>query len=245
METKKKKVVKCVIDDKGRLGVNAMGLVEFPAIEENFVALSKIKLSEINTERKMLYGAALVPDKYIPRLDENGEEFYIVFDKETIMKSAHMFIKNNMHHNHTLEHKYPVTGCVVVESWIVESEQDKSRHFGFDVPVGTWMIGTKVEDDDIWSEVKNGSVKGFSIEGLFNEVGLSMSDYKEEKILAELKQLLIEYTIEKLADSPYLNEDGTFKGGFDGCVSHMQEIEGHSEESAKKICGYIAQQKGA
>lgn len=190
---KKKKVVKCIIDNNGRLGVNAMGLVEYPAIEENWIALSKIKLSEIDKERRMMYGAALIPDKYISRLDGDGEEFYITFDRETIMKSAHLFLKNNMHHNYTLEHKYPVSGCVVVESWIVESEVDKSRHFGFDVPVGTWMIGTKVEDDDVWNQVKEGSVKGFSIEGLFNEVALSMTDYKEEKVLSELRNLFIEY----------------------------------------------------
>src|SRR6266571_3068248 len=44
-----------------------------------------------------------------------------------------------------------------------------------------------------------------------------------------------------MKDSKYMNPDGTFKGGFSGCVSHMIEVEGHSKESATKICGYIAQ----
>lgn len=188
-----KRVVKCVIDDNGKLGISAIGLVHDPAIEELWVKLSKIKLSEVQEERKMLYGAALVPDKHILRLDGNGEEFYITFEKETIMKCAHQFLKQNLQHQHTYEHQHPVSGCVVVESWIVESENDKSRHLGLDVPVGTWMIGTKVDDESIWEEVKNGTIRGFSIEGMFNEIGLSMSTPSTEDLLiAELEKLLQE-----------------------------------------------------
>jgi hypothetical protein len=190
----KKRIVKCVIDDNGKLGISAIGLVHDPAIEELWVKLSKIKLSEVQEERRMLYGAALVPDKHIMRLDGNGDEFYIMFEKETIMKCAHQFLKQNLQHQHTFEHEHPVSGCVVVESWIVESEQDKSRHLGLDVPVGTWMIGTKVDDDSIWEEVKNGSIRGFSIEGMFNEIGLSMSTPSNEDLfIAELEKLLQEF----------------------------------------------------
>lgn len=188
-----KRIVKCVIDDNGKLGISAIGLVHDPAIEELWVKLSKIKLSEVQEERKMLYGAALVPDKHILRLDGNGEEFYITFEKETIMKCAHQFLKQNLQHQHTYEHQHPVSGCVVVESWIVESENDKSRHLGLDVPVGTWMIGTKVDDESIWEEVKNGTIRGFSIEGMFNEIGLSMSTPSTEDLfIAELEKLLQE-----------------------------------------------------
>ena len=188
-----KRVVKCVIDDQGKLGISAIGLVHDPAMEELWVSLSKLKLSEIQEERKMLYGAALIPDKHIMRLDGNGEEFFIVFEKETIMKCAHQFLKQNLQHSHTYEHEYAVAGCVVVESWIVESENDKSRHLGLDVPIGTWMIGTKVDDESIWEEVKNGSVRGFSIEGMFNEIGLSMSTPSSEDLfIAELEKLLQE-----------------------------------------------------
>jgi hypothetical protein len=192
----KKRVVKCVIDDQGKLGISAIGLVHDPAIEELWVKLSKIKLSEVQQERKMLYGAALVPDKHILRLDGNGEEFYITFEKDTIMKCAHQFLKQNLQHQHTYEHEHPVSGCVVVESWIVESENDKSRHLGLDVPVGTWMIGTKVDDESIWEEVLNGTIRGFSIEGMFNEIGLSMSaPSTEDLFIAELEKLLMESSL--------------------------------------------------
>ena len=82
----KKKIIKCVVGPDGNLGVEAISLVEFPAIESNWVALKKaVKLEALDNERRMLYGPALIPDKPILRVDkETGEDYYIVFDKETI-----------------------------------------------------------------------------------------------------------------------------------------------------------------
>jgi hypothetical protein len=187
----KKKILKCVIDAEGKLGVFAIGLVESPAIQENWVALNEHKFSEAIEERRMLYGAAMVPNKYIYRIDEKTmEEFYVVFDAETITQCAQMFLKQDMQHNHTFEHQFEIEGCTVVESWIVESDQDKSRHFGMNVPVGTWMLGVKVEDDKIWNEVKQGNIKGFSIEGRFSELQLTAAATSiEERMLKEIELL--------------------------------------------------------
>lgn len=192
METKKK-VLKCVVDDEMRLGVQAISLVEFPAIETNWVALSEIKLSAMNEERRMLYGPALIPEKYILRIDkQTGEEFYIYFDKETVYKCAHQFMLKNLHHNHTLEHEVAVTGCTVVETWLKESEQDKSVELGIDVPVGTWLVGSYVQNDDLWNEVKLGNVKGFSIEGIFDHMVTELSDQTEDLFVKALIEALSE-----------------------------------------------------
>lgn len=188
----KKKIVKCIIDPNGNLGVDAISLVEFPAIESNWVALKKeVKLEAIDNERRMLYGPALIPDKPILRVDkETGEEYYIVFDKETIYNCAHAFMKNGFQHSHTFEHAKPIEGVTVVESWYKESEQDKSTYLGMDVPVGTWVIGSKVDNSDVWASVKEGKVKGFSIEGYFDHVGLSMGAVSPESLaLAEIEKL--------------------------------------------------------
>lgn len=171
----KKKVVKCVIDADGKLGITAISLVEFPAIEENWVHLAEHKLQAVNDERMMLYGAALIPNKHILRLDGDGNEYYITFDAPTIEQCAHLYLKKNLQHSATLEHQFAVTGCTLVESWLIESEMDKSTALGLKLPIGTWMIGMKVDEPAIWEEVKAGSVKGFSIEGIFNEVSVNMS----------------------------------------------------------------------
>ena len=157
----KKRIVKCVIDENGMLGLTAMGLVDVPAIEENWVALSseKIKLASVDKERRMLYGAALIPEKLILRIDKNNEEYYMKFERETIERLAHDFYKKNLHHTTNLQHQYPVTGVTIVESWLKEGNSDKSLALGLsDLPDGTWFIGAKVDDDTVWEEVKSGCV---------------------------------------------------------------------------------------
>jgi hypothetical protein len=189
----KKKVMKCVIDDDMKLGVQAISLVEFPAIETNWVALSETKLSAVSEERRMLYGPALIPEKYILRIDKTtGEEFYIYFDKETVYKCAHQFMLKNLHHNHTLEHELAVTGCTVVETWLKEDENDKSTHLGIDVPIGTWLVGSYVQNDDLWEEVKLGKVKGFSIEGIFDHMVAELSNANEDLFVKALLAALSE-----------------------------------------------------
>jgi hypothetical protein len=127
-------------------------------------------------------GAALIPDKPIYR--RNGEEeYYVYFSKKTVRRAMELYFKNGNQANATLEHEHKINGLHVVESWIVEGEQDKSRMYGLEVPVGTWMVSMKVENDAIWEKfVKEGSVKGFSIEGYFaNKYEMSRATVKEDK----------------------------------------------------------------
>jgi hypothetical protein len=189
----KRKVVKCVIDEEGRLGITAMGLVDMPAIEENWIALSKMQLSAVNDERRMLYGPALIPDKEILRYDDKGEPYYVYFEKTTVQAIAHQFFKKNLQHSTNLQHEIPVTGVTVVESWLKEGKNDKSIELGLpELPDGTWFIGTKVDEEHVWNDVKEGKIKGYSIEGFFNEVGVAMSGVKnyEAELVLELDQLL-------------------------------------------------------
>lgn len=182
----KKRIVKCVIDENGKLGLTAMGLVDVPAIEENWVALSseKVKLSSVDKERRMLYGAALIPEKLILRIDKNNEEYYMKFERDTIEQLAHDFYKKNLHHTTNLQHQYPVTGVTIVESWLKEGNSDKSLALGLsDLPDGTWFIGAKVDDDSVWEEVKAGAIRGFSIEGMFTEQSVEMHAMNVEALL--------------------------------------------------------------
>jgi len=182
----KKRIVKCVIDENGKLGLTAMGLVDVPAIEENWVALSseKIKLASVDKERRMLYGAALIPEKLILRIDKNNEEYYMKFERETIERLAHDFYKKNLHHTTNLQHQYPVIGVTIVESWLKEGNSDKSLALGLsDLPDGTWFIGAKVDDDNVWEEVKSGAIRGFSIEGMFTEQSVEMHAMNVEALL--------------------------------------------------------------
>ena len=157
-------------DSEGLTGIEAVSIVEMPAIESDFVTLSdqEIKLAKIDDEKRLLMGAALIPNKPIFR--KNGENtFYVYFSEKTVRRASELFFQNSMQNNATLEHEMEINNLTVVESWIVEdTEMDKSKKYGLSVPKGTWMISMKVENEDVWNDyVKTGKVKGFSIEGYF------------------------------------------------------------------------------
>lgn len=192
-------LIELIIDEKDELsGVDAISVVESPAIESNFVALKseEIKLAQVDSEKRILMGAVLIPEKPIYR--KNGEdEYYIYFSKDTVNKASQLFFKNGNQNNWTLEHNKEIKGLTVVESWIVEDTQkDKSAIYNLSVPVGSWMASVKVEDDTIWNDyVKTGKVKGFSLEGYFadkleEKKQLSKQQSEDEILIEKIKQIL-------------------------------------------------------
>jgi len=194
------KIIELILDEEQEdSGIEAISIVESPAIESDFVALNtqEIKLAEVDKEKKILLGALLIPNKPIIRTGNEGD-YYIFFSKDTISKASQMYLKNGYQNNSTLEHDQALNGLTLVESWIVESEtQDKSRMYGLNVPVGTWMGSVKVNNEQIWNEyVKTGRVKGFSIEGYFADKMESPKEAvkeemsKEDILLTEIKNIL-------------------------------------------------------
>ena len=191
-------IIELFIDETDEVsGIEAISVVENPAIESDFVALKQqeFKLAEVDQEKRILMGAALIPNKPIYR--QSGEqEYYIYFSKATVRKASELFFINGNQNNSTLEHELQLKGLTAVESWIVESEQDKSRMYDLNVPMGTWMVSMKVNNDDVWKKVKAGEVKGFSIEGYFadklerpNEPVKQSKMSKEEVAEAKIEEL--------------------------------------------------------
>ena len=204
------RIVELVIDENDETsGIEAISVVETPAIEENFVALNKheLQLKEVNKEKRILMGAALIPDKSIYRRNDKGDEYYIYFSKDTVRKASELFFKRSNHKNATYEHKQPIEGMTIVESWIVENtKKDKSAHYGLNVPEGTWMVSMKVDNEEIYEKAKNGEVKGFSIEGYFADK-LDMSsqtieEYERQLTIEELKEIISEEKLESYSDYP-------------------------------------------
>lgn len=152
----------------------AISLVESPAIEEDFIYMSEkepIKVQMSSDEKHMLYGAVLIPDKSIYRVADDGEEYYLEFSRESIEKMSQDFFRENRNHNFTLSHEDDASELCVVESWIKEDlYKDKSVALGLseDLPLGSWIIGCKVNNVDTWKKIKNGQYKGFSVESLIH-----------------------------------------------------------------------------
>ena len=192
------KIIELVLnEDELNAGIDAVSVVEAPAIESDFIALKKhqVELKTINEEKRILMGAALIPKKQIYRRNEKtNEEFYIYFSKDTIIKASQLFLKKANQSNATLEHNKKIDGMTVVESWIVEdTKKDKSALYEFNVPEGTWMISMKVDNDEVWEKVKSGEIKGFSIEGYFAEKVEMSKKENEKEIIENLKTLILEY----------------------------------------------------
>jgi hypothetical protein len=243
------KIVELIIDEEDEFGgIDAISIVESPAIEENFVALNdqkEVKLQSIDDEKKILMGALLIPNKTIYRKD-GKEEYYIYFSKETVKKASELFLMKGKQNNATLEHKFDIEGLTLVESWIVEDKQkDKTSLYNMDVPVGTWMGAVKVNNDEIWNDfVKNGSVKGFSIEGFF----LDKEERPKEKIKDELNEVELE-TYNDYPDSAvnnakkalkYKKENGSSCGTSVGWTraSQLANRENISRDTIARMASY-------
>ena len=191
------KIIELILDEaQNIMGIDAISIVENPAIEANFLALKsdEIKLAEVSKDKKILMGALLIPNKPIFRTGAEGD-YYIYFSRDTVEKASQLYLKNGNQNNSTLEHQHELNGLTLVESWIVEdAEYDKSRKYGLNVPVGTWMGSIKVNNDDVWNDyVKTGKVKGFSIEGYFVDKMQNkpdMAEQKAQKLLSKIKNII-------------------------------------------------------
>lgn len=183
-----------------------ISMVTEPAIEVDYVALEKqddveVKLS--SDERHICYGPALIPNKDIYR--NNGEqEFYINFTEDSIVKMSQEFMKDYRQHEVNLQHEDDADEVFVCESWVVEDPyKDKANALGFNVPSGTWMIGMKVNNIEVWDKVKSGELKGFSVESAIRleefekQNNDNMDKTNEEMFFERLKNVLKEFFSKK------------------------------------------------
>jgi len=194
------KTYQAIFNEEEVDGVFAISLVHDPAMEGTFVALNKheIQLAEIDKEQRVLIGLVLEPNKPIYR-NQNGEEFNIVFNEDTIKDLSYNFFKSDYHKNSTIEHQEEnkIEGVTFVESWIVaDPKKDKSNVYGLSYPKGSWIATMKVDSDEIWEDyVKTGKVKGFSIDGMLS---LKEVNTKSNINMSEIKEALTTFKDELL-----------------------------------------------
>ena len=192
-------IVELVINDENQeLAIDAISLVSSPAIEQDFVFFGKEKnnlpFAKIDEEKRMLVSPALIPNKQIFRYDPNTDsDYYVYFSPETVRKASELYLKHNNHHKATYEHQDRVSGVLTVESWIIEDpKMDKSTLYGFSLPKGTWMVKLSISNNDLWNKIKDGELKGLSIEGYFTDKMETMSEKAptDEEILKALNEII-------------------------------------------------------
>jgi len=192
--------------------VFSVSLVESPAMESAFIALSKdevekttINFAEVDKKERTLLGVCLIPDKPIYR-NQDGNEFYITFPKETIKASAHDFFTKGFQTNSKLEHESEIKNISFVESWVVKDPKtDTALAYGLpkeDIVEGSWIMKMKCDNDEIYQKALDGEIKGFSIDGLFS--------LKEINLKKESMSLSVTEAIEK---------------GFENFLTHFKKSE--------------------
>lgn len=189
------KEIELFIDENGEW-LEKISLVELPAIESNFLCFSKEELMKFSLEEdeKIITGAVMIPQKRMLRINEKtGEEFYVYFSADTIKQAAYRWLQENMNHQFNLEHSDNTNKIDVIESWVINDQHnDKANSLGFSLPKGTWMMSCKVNDEELWNEIKNGTFNGFSVEGMFHYTDEMFNKVKteREKIIEEAEAFL-------------------------------------------------------
>jgi len=192
------KVYEAIFKEGQTEGVYALSVVEDPAMQDMWIALSEqpqtIEFAQVDQEKRLLLGAALIPNKRIYR-NIDGNEFYITFSEQTIESLAHEFMKRQYNNNSSEEHQVKLSGMSVVQSWIVEDpEKDKSSIYGKSYEKGTWVAMMKVDNDEAWAKVKSGELKGFSIDAFLalQEINLKTEINMNDEAKKSLKDEILD-----------------------------------------------------
>ena len=199
-------------DEDSELGVDAISLVQEPAIESNFIAFNKQEKKELQKfvslekfgedYKQVVAGLAIIPDKLIFRIDPNTNEgYYGFFDAATIEKIRDKFHSNpenqkNVNLNHDDEEQID---AYMLESYILDSEDrvNDAKNKGIDEAIeGAWFVAYKIKDEETFQKVLDGDVNGFSIEAYlekqFITEKMSKTNNNNNLNLKKMKETLVE-----------------------------------------------------
>lgn len=163
-----------------------IALVDNPAIESDFMAFKKNhQFKVISEDKRIVSGFAMMAEKPIYRRDDDGREYHVKFTSESVKNIAEQFFKNNLSNQTNAMHQTDnfLDGVYVFESFLIDKDRGINIPKGYDeAPEGSWFISMKVENNEVWQSVKDGTFKGFSVEGVF--------DQAEEKYISDLKEFV-------------------------------------------------------
>ena len=189
----KELLVELTVNDLEENSLDIISFVESPATESNFMFFNKQKkqnFSSVDTEARIVVGAAMLANDKIIREDASGMPYFVYFSESTVRKCQELFFKKGKTKETNVDHNQVDNnnGVTVIESCIVENpEMDKSKHLGYtDIPKGSWFVAYKVDDDELWEKIKKGEVQGFSVEGVFTQEVVNDKANIEEEMAAIL-----------------------------------------------------------
>jgi len=191
-------LLELVINEEDESGVDFIALVDAPAVEKLWMAFNKQKDVDFqfkiqDQEKRIVSGFFMIADLPIVRSNDQGEKFYVVFKKDTINKIVNKFFKHGYSNNINIMHNKndEADGVYVIESLIIDKERGINTPQGFDeVPDGSWWGSMRVENNELWEQIKAGVFNGFSVEGLF---GQDNGRELKEKIITRIRDVIKNY----------------------------------------------------
>ena len=148
-----------------------ISLVEFPAVETDFMCFSKKHNTYLpmrfNDEKREITGVAMIADKPIYRFDYVRGDYYVVFSREIIERLAYKFFKQHRNTDVNIEHEDTVDGVTIIESYFINHRRNILPNEFDDLADGSWIVTYKVDNEEVYQKIKSGELRGFSIQGDF------------------------------------------------------------------------------
>jgi len=172
-------------------GMYKISLVDKPAIEENFIYFSEVQKIEMfsNDERQEVVGPIMIPNKQILRFSPTEGYYYVRFTEDTIKDIMYNYSKKGLFNAFGINHNYDTDDVVMLEVWMKESDNDKSKDYGYDLPNGTVFVKAKIESNELFNAIKEGEINGFSIEIEANIKPTNKEEMSEFSFAKELGKL--------------------------------------------------------
>ena len=158
--------------NSGEDGLTCIGLVDDPAIEQNWIMMANHKPIQFTADKQkqILFGPAMIPDLPVYRRDSGGE-YYIVFSKKTIEEMVEKWSRDGLTNVVNLMHDHDLftDQCTLVEMFTKNASRGLNPTAYEDLPDGTLFVAYKVQKP-LWDMIVSGDVdlKGFSIEAVMS-----------------------------------------------------------------------------
>ncbi|RYZ48845.1 MAG: hypothetical protein EOP49_17620 [Sphingobacteriales bacterium] len=196
-----------IVDDPTHeTGISENAIVDDPAIKLSFIAFNdQPRLQQFavaSEDRRIITGPLLVPDQPVYRNDKKGE-YYAMFTRDAVERTALKFFRQGNGNKVNLMHNTGelVSDIVLFESFIYDTSRGVQPVKGFEgVPEGTWFVSYKVDNEKVWQDIKDGTFKGFSMQGLFNHITTEddEAELAELRATAELLRDKLRQVVEKI-----------------------------------------------
>lgn len=237
-----------------------LAIVDNPAIEEDFICFKSDEVKmEFNDDKMIIKGPALIPNQLIYRNNSMGQ-YYVFMSENTVKQFAETFM-NKTDNKFNIGHSNETLDVNIIESYFALEGNE------FNVPKDSWIVSLRIKDKEIWNKIKNKEFNGFSIEGMFSNKLIELSNQKQkmtkEQIMKTVADMLLQYEVAPIEEQPKeelpkVEEpkamtaeeikaliDESNQSLYEKVMAEMQtkldELTGKSDEMVKKIEEFSAQ----